>query len=34
VRLVEESLAAGLKFRGAIVAPDIARTARGSALVG
>src|SRR5438034_8911364 len=34
VRLVEEALGAGLRLRGAIVAPDIARTARGTALVG
>jgi len=33
VRLVEEALAAGLPFRGALVAPDLARTARGTALV-
>src|SRR5437899_8201682 len=33
VRLVEEALAAGLAFRGALVAPDLARTARGTALV-
>src|SRR3989449_2745794 len=33
VRLVEEALAAGLAFRGAPVAPDLARTARGTALV-
>src|SRR3989449_11440203 len=33
VRLVEEALAAGLAFRGALVAPDLARTARGAALV-
>jgi TrmH family RNA methyltransferase len=33
VRLVEEALAAGLVFRGALVAPDLARTARGAALV-
>lgn len=33
VRLVEEALAAGLAFRGALVAPDLARTARGSALL-
>src|SRR5438094_4366161 len=32
VRLVEEALGAGLKFRGALVAPDLDRTARGSAL--
>jgi len=30
---VEEALAAGLAFRGALVAPDLARTARGTALV-
>src|SRR5207302_9636889 len=29
VRLVEEALAAGLTFQGALVAPDLARTARG-----
>src|SRR5881227_916810 len=33
VRLVEEALAAGLPFEGALVAPDLARTARGVALV-
>ncbi|HEV8264511.1 MAG TPA: RNA methyltransferase [Gemmatimonadales bacterium] len=33
VRLVEEALAAGLEFRGALVAPDLARTTRGRALV-
>jgi RNA methyltransferase, TrmH family len=33
VRLVEEALAAGLAFRGAVVAPDLARTTRGTALV-
>src|SRR5437879_12516023 len=33
VRLVEEALAAGLPFQGALVAPDLARTARGVALV-
>src|SRR3990172_1474234 len=33
VRLVEEALAAGLKFRGALVAPELSRTARGAALV-
>ncbi len=32
VRLVEEALGAGLKVRGAVVAPDLERTARGSAL--
>lgn len=32
VRLVEEALAAGLKFRGAIVSPELERTARGVAL--
>lgn len=32
VRLVEEALSAGLAFRGALVAPDLERTARGSAL--
>jgi len=31
VRLVEEALAAGLTFRGALVAPDLARTTRGRA---
>jgi len=30
---VEEALAAGLKFRGALVAPELSRTARGAALV-
>ncbi len=30
---MEEALAAGLPFRGAIVGPDLARTARGTALV-
>lgn len=30
---MEEALAAGLAFRGALVAPDLARTARGTALV-
>jgi RNA methyltransferase, TrmH family len=30
---VEEALAAGLAFRGAVVTPDLARTARGTALV-
>jgi len=34
VRLVEEALAAGVRFRGALVAPDLARTTRGVALVG
>src|SRR2546422_4103234 len=34
VRLVEEALAAGLTFRGALVAPDLARTTRGRELVG
>ncbi len=29
VRLVEEALAAGLKFKGAIVSPELERTARG-----
>ena len=29
VRLVEEAVAAGLKFRGAIVSPELERTARG-----
>src|SRR5256884_6044185 len=33
VRLVEEALAAGVPFKGALVAPDLARTARGTALV-
>ena len=33
VRLVEEALAAGVPFRGALVAPDLTRTARGTALV-
>src|SRR5213596_619043 len=33
VRLVEEALAAGVAFHGALVAPDLARTARGTALV-
>src|SRR5436305_13628635 len=33
VRLVEEALAAGVTFKGALVAPDLARTARGTALV-
>jgi RNA methyltransferase, TrmH family len=33
VRLVEEALAAGVAFQGALVAPDLARTARGTALV-
>src|SRR3989475_2200072 len=32
-RLVEEALAAGLTFRGALVAPDLARTTRGRELV-
>jgi len=32
VRLVEEALAAGLKLRGALVSPDLERTARGTAL--
>jgi len=32
VRLIEEALGAGLKFRGALVAPDLERTARGGAL--
>src|SRR5205807_554484 len=31
VRLVEEALAAGVPFKGALVAPDLARTARGTA---
>jgi RNA methyltransferase, TrmH family len=30
---VEEALASGVAFRGALVAPDLARTARGTALV-
>jgi len=29
VRLVEEALAAGLEFKGALVAPELARTTRG-----
>src|SRR5947199_3504391 len=33
VRLVEEARAAGLTFRGALVAPDLARTTRGRELV-
>jgi len=33
VRLVEEALAARVPFKGALVAPDLARTARGTALV-
>ncbi len=33
VRLVEEALAAGLKVRGAVVSPDLSRTARGTELV-
>ena len=32
VRLVEEALAAGLKLRGALISPDLERTARGTAL--
>src|SRR5437879_7118757 len=32
VRLVEEALAAGLEFKGALVSPDLARTTRGHAL--
>jgi len=32
VRLVEEALAAGLEFRGALVSPELARTTRGQAL--
>lgn len=32
VRLVEEALAAGLRLRGALVSPDLKRTARGAAL--
>lgn len=30
---MEEALAAGLKFRGSLVAPELSRTARGAALV-
>ena len=33
IRLVEEALAAGVRFRGAVVAPELLRTARGAALV-
>src|SRR3989442_4915791 len=33
VRLVEEALAARVAFKGALVGPDLARTARGTALV-
>ncbi len=33
VRLVEEALAAGITIRGALVSPDLARTARGTELV-
>jgi len=33
VRLIEEALAAGLAFKGALVAPELARTTRGQALV-
>ena len=33
VRLVEEALAAGLEFKGALVSPDLARTTRGQSLV-
>src|SRR2546427_12220453 len=33
VRLVEEALAAGVPFKGALGAPDLARTARGTPLV-
>ena len=33
VRLVEEALAAGLTFRGVLVAPELTRTTRGQALV-
>jgi TrmH family RNA methyltransferase len=32
IRLVEEALAAGLRFRGAVAAPALARTARGAEL--
>jgi TrmH family RNA methyltransferase len=32
VRLVEEALAAGLEFQGALVSPDLARTTRGQTL--
>jgi TrmH family RNA methyltransferase len=34
IRLVEEALAAGLEFRGVVVSPALARTARGSELRG
>jgi TrmH family RNA methyltransferase len=33
VRLVEEALAAGLEFKGALVSPELARTTRGQTLV-
>jgi RNA methyltransferase, TrmH family len=33
VRLVEEALAAGVPFRGALVGPDLSRTSRGSELI-
>ena len=33
VRLVEEALAAGIRFEGALVAPELTRTARGKELV-
>ena len=33
IRLVEEALAAGVPFRGTLVAPELARTARGTELV-
>src|SRR6185312_8852232 len=33
VRLVEEALAAGLEFTGALVSPELARTTRGQSLV-
>src|SRR6267143_1600385 len=32
VRLIEEALAAGLEFKGALVAPELARTTRGQSL--
>lgn len=32
VRLIEEALAAGLEFKGALVSPDLARTTRGQSL--
>src|SRR5207237_10729712 len=32
VRLVEEALGAGVAFQGALVAPDLARTERGTVL--